>query len=138
MDLCNHKMYLIFCDIVVITIGFDMTVYEVAEGGTLNLVIQKSGPVDSAITFRVSSPGFIGERRTFVAGVGAPNTITISMDVGPDNDIGLEPDVVHVLTLSLVNSDSQIVVSPSQANVTISDDDSEWLYHKSVVVRVCM
>ena len=130
-------MYLIFCDIVVIRIGFDMTDYEVTEGGTLNLMIQKSGPVDSAITFRVFSPGFIDEQRTFAAGVGAPNTITISMDVGPDNDIGLEPDVVHVLTLSLVIGDSQIVVSPSQANVTITDDDSE-LYHKSVVVRVCM
>ena len=115
-----------------------MTVYEVAEGGTLNLVIRKSGPVDSAITFRVFSAGFIDEQRTFAAGVGAPNTITISMDVGPDNNIGLEPDVVHVLTLSLVNGDSQIVVSPSQANVTIIDDDSEWLCHKFVVVHVCI
>ena len=115
-----------------------MTDYEVTEGGTLNLVIQKSGPVDSVVSFLVFSPGFIGERRTFVAGVGAPNTITISMDVGPDNDIGLEPDVVHVLTLSLVIGDSQIVVSPSQANVTITDDDSELLCHKSVVVCTCM
>ena len=106
-----------------------MTEYEVAEGGTLNLVIRKSGPVDSPISFRVFSPGFIGEERTFAAGVGAPNTITISIDLDPGNGIGLEPDVVRVLTLSLVNGDSQIEVSPSQANVTITDVDSEWLYH---------
>ena len=131
-------MYLIFCNIVVITIGFDMTEYEVTEGGMLNLVIRKSGPVHSAISFRVLSPGFIDEERTFAPGVGAPNTIIISIDLGPGNDIGLEPDVVHVLTLSLVNGDSQIEVSPSQATVTITDDDSEWFYHKSVEIRVFM
>ena len=133
-------MYLLFCNIVVVTIGFDMTDYEVAEGGTLDLMIRKSGPVDSAISFRVFSPGFIDEEWTFAAGVGAPNTITISINLGPGNDIGLEPEVLHVLTLSLVNGDSQIEVSPCQANVTITDDDSEWLCHTSLwwYMYICM
>ena len=91
----------------------------------MNLAIRKSGPVDSAITFRVLSFGHTLAQLTFAAGVGAPHTVTFPVNLGQENDIGLEPDKVHVVRLSLVNDDSQIVVSPSQANVTITDNDSK-------------
>lgn len=103
---------------IVLTIGFDITAYEVIEGEKMNLVVQKSGPVESTIIFRVFSEGFVDEERTF-AGVTGPDTVTIST-ICPDDVIGHE---VYVVTLSLVDPDPHILVSPSQANVTVTDDD---------------
>ena len=91
----------------------------------MDLVIRKSGPVDSAIPFRVLSFGYTLAQQTFAAGVGAPDTVTISINVGREIDNGLEPDEVLIVRLSLVTDDPQIVVSPRQANVTITNNDSK-------------
>ena len=120
-------MVLYFHSSSVVTIGFDMTDYEVLEGDTVDLVVLKSGYIDSAITVRVFSPGLLDEQRTFEAGFEAPDNVTISLSA-PDDTIGLEPDEVHVVTLSLVTAPGLIVLSPSVANVTIIDDeDCEWI-----------
>ena len=104
-----------------------MTDYEVVEGGTVDLVVQKSGYIDSVITVQVFIPELLDEQRTFAAGFEAPDNVTIPLSV-PDDGIALEPDEVHVVTLSLVTSPDRIVLSPSEANVTvIDDDDREWM-----------
>ena len=93
----------------------------------MDLVVRKSGYIDSAITVQVFIPGLLDEQRTFEAGFEAPDNVTIPLSV-PDDDIALEPDEVHVVTLSLVTSPDRIVLSPSEANVTvIDDDDREWM-----------
>ena len=103
-----------------------MTDYEVLEGDTVDLVVRKSGYIDSAITVRVFSPGLLDEQRTFESGFEAPDNVTISLSA-PDDDIGLEPDEVYVVTLSLVTDLGRIVLSPSEANVTIINEDCEWM-----------
>ena len=120
-------MVLYFHSSSVVTIGFDMTNYEVLEGDTVDLVVVKSGYIDPAITVRVSSPGLLDEQRTFAAGFEAPPNVTISLRA-PDDDIGLEPDDVRVVTLSLVTDLDRVVLSPNEATVTIIDDeDCEWM-----------
>lgn len=106
-----------------------MTAYEVTEGETVNLVVQKSGPVEHSIAFRVFSAGLIDQEWAFAAGAAASDTVTIS--ISQDDDISLERDEIRVVTLqlSLVNPDPRILVSPSQTNVTIIDNDSEWIMH---------
>ena len=112
----------------VVTLEFSSASYQFIEGETLNLVVQKSGPLDSAITFNVLSDGLsIDETRTFEAGVNAPAAITISI-ITLNDVIALEPDKVNTVTLTLVTPNPQIELSISQATVTEIDDDSEFYY----------
>ena len=112
----------------VVTLEFRSASYQFVEGETLNLVVQKSGPLDSAITFNVLSGGLsIDETRTFEAGVNAPAAITISI-ITLNDVIVLEPDKVNTVTLTLVTPNPQIELGISQATVTEIDDDSEFYY----------
>ena len=90
-------------------------------------MVQKSGPLDSAITFNVFSGGlFINETRTFEAGIDAPAAIAILI-VTLNDLIALEPDKVNTVTLTLVTPNPQIELGISQATVTEIDDDSEFI-----------
>ena len=113
----------------VVTLEFSSASYQFTEGKTLNLVVRKSGPLDSAITFNVLSDGLsIDETRTFEAGVDAPAAITISI-ITLNDVIALEPDKVNTVTLTPVTPNPQIELGISQATVTEIDDDSEFYFY---------
>ena len=96
-------------------------------GRLIKKVVRKSGYIDPVITIQVFSPGLLDEQQTFEAGFEAPDNVTIPLSV-PDDDIALEPDEVHIVTLSLVTSPDWIVLSPSEASITvIDDDDRKWM-----------
>ena len=89
-------------------------------------MVQKSGPLDSPIAFRVSSDDGLEPPQTvtFEAGVDAPDMITVSY-ILLDDVIGLELDQVFTVNLDVVTTNPQIVFSIRQATVTITDNDSE-------------
>ena len=45
----------------------------------------------------------------------------------PDDDVSLEPDEMYILTLSLSVPDPQTELGVNLSNLTIIDDDSEWM-----------
>ena len=121
--LCNISIHS------VVTLEFSSASYQFIEEETLNLVVQKSGTLDSAITFNEFSDGLvINETRTFEAGVDAPAAITISI-ITLNDLIALEPDKVNTVTLTLVTPNPQIELGISQATVTEIDDDGKFYYH---------
>ena len=121
--LCNISIHS------VVTLKFSSASYQFIEGETLNLVVQKSGTLDSAITFNVFSDGLvINETRTFEAGVDTSAAITISI-ITLNDLIALEPDKVNTVTLTLVTPNPQIELGISQATVTEIDDDGKFYYH---------
>ena len=46
----------------------------------------------------------------------------------PDDDVSLEPDEMYILSLSLSVSDPQTELGANISNLTITDDDSEWMW----------
>ena len=85
------------------------------------LVVQKSGPIDSPINFRVSSLLFeiMG---MFDAGVDSPDTIVIAYNT-TDNNIALALNLLLNVHLEIIPPDPQIVLDISKTVVTIIVND---------------
>ena len=107
----------------VVILRFDQAEYRFIEGETIELVVTKSAPLDSELTFIVSRDELTVDG-TFEAGVNAGNNVTISIE-SPDDEIALEPDEVFTITLSLLEPNAQIMIPRPFANVTIIDNDGE-------------
>ena len=125
------------------TVEFESPKYQFTEGQTVEVVITKSGVVDSEIVVNVTGGGFV-VLGVFPAGSESPNNITISLEL-PDDNVALEPDQDIELSLSLVNPSSLVVVGLDRTTVTIVDDDGELLcvfvflsvYIESLCIRTC-
>ena len=115
------------------TIEFESPTYQFTEGQSVEVVITKSGVVDSEIVVNVTGGGFV-VLGVFPAGSESPNNITISLEL-PDDNVALEPDQDIELSLSLVSSSTLVVVGLDRTTVTIVDDDGK---HLSVCVCVCV
>ena len=107
----------------VVTLGFDRADYQFTEGEAIELVVQKSAPLGTELPVLVVYDEMTVEG-TFEAGVNATNNITISV-TSRDDVIALEPDEVFIVTLTLVQTNPQILIPNPLANVTITDDDGE-------------
>ena len=46
----------------------------------------------------------------------------------PDDNVALELDEMYILSLSLSVSDPQTELGANLSNLTITDDDSEWMW----------
>ena len=112
----------------VVTLGFEQDAYQFTEGETITLVVEVHGQIDSSISHEVFSEGFINETGILPAGFSAPNfTITVS---GTEDDIALEPDEVHIVTLYLREPvRPQVAITTSITTVTIVDNDGELCLH---------
>ena len=108
------------------TVGFGSATYTFPEGEEVMLVVQKSGPIDSPINFRVFG-AMLEFDGTFEAGADSPDTIVILFNT-TDNDIALEPHLVFPVSLEIIPPDPQIVVGISETVVTIFDDDGRYMY----------
>ena len=108
----------------VVTIGFEEDSYAVSEGGVLELVVVKSIPCDFKFHFQVHVYGLLYEERIFEA---ANSSAVVSVTF-PDDDVSLEPDEMYILTLSLSVPDPQTELGVNLSNLTIIDDDSEWMW----------
>ena len=117
----THSMILSFA---VVTIGFEEDSYAVSEGGILELVVVKSIPCDFKFHFQVHTYGLLYEERIFEA---ANSSAVVSVTF-PDDDVSLEPDEMYILTLSLSVPDPQTELGVNLSNLTIIDDDSEWMW----------
>ena len=119
------------------TVEFESPTYQFTEGQSVEVVITKSGVVDSEIVVNVTGGGFV-VLGVFPAGSESPNNITTSLEL-PDDNVALEPDQDIDLSLSLVMPGPLVVVGLDRTTVTIVDDDGE---HLSVCVflflGVCM
>jgi hypothetical protein len=104
----------------VVTLGFEEESYTVSEGGLLELVVSKSLHCDFDIHFRVMADGLIYEDRVIQA---AANRTMISI-ILPNDEVALEPDENHVLTLSLLVPDLQVELQSYLSTLTITDDDN--------------
>ena len=93
------------------------------EGETIELVITKSAPLDTELTFIVSHDE-MSENGTFETGVNAANNVTVSF-FSNDDEIALEPNEEFSVKLSLVEPNPHIILYESLANVTIIDNDGE-------------
>ena len=91
----------------------------------LEVVVVKSAPFDSVIEFQVTG-GNLSAMGAFPAGVSSPNSMSVFFQI-PDDIIGLEPDEMISLDLSLLEANPQISVDPDTATVTIVDNDGESL-----------
>ena len=89
------------------------------------LVVQKSGPIDSPINFRLFGAMF-EFNGTFEAGAESPDTIVIIHNT-TDNNIALEPDLVFNVLLEIIPPDPQIELSIRETVVTIFDDDGRYM-----------
>ncbi|CAI8045944.1 hypothetical protein GBAR_LOCUS25393 [Geodia barretti] len=87
----------------VVTLGFEDESYTVSEGGLLELGVSKSLRCDFDIHFRVRADGLLYE--DWVIQAAAKRTM-ISVTL-PNDEVALEPDEIHVLTLSLLVPDLQ-------------------------------
>ena len=120
---------------VVVAVEFESPTYQFTEGQSVEVVITKSGVVDSEIVVNVTGGGFV-VLGVFPAGSERPNNITISLEL-PDDNVALEPDQDIELSLSLVNPSPLVVVGLNRTTVTIVDDDGELLCMYNVFVFVC-
>ena len=84
----------------------------------------KSIPCDFNFRFRVHTYGLLYEERIFEA---ANSSAVVSVTF-PDDDVSLEPDEMYILSLSLSVSDPQTELGANLSNLTITDDDSEWMW----------
>jgi hypothetical protein len=105
----------------VVTLGFDRADYQFTEGEAIELVVQKSAPLGTELPVLVVYDEMTVEG-TFEAGVNATNNITILI-MSRDDVIALEPDEVFIVTLTLVQTNPQILIPNPLANVTVTDDD---------------
>ena len=87
----------------------------------MELVVTKSLHCDFDIHFRVRADGLIYEDRVIQA---AANRTMISI-ILPNDEVALEPDENHVLTLSLLVPDLQVELQSYLSTLTITDDDSK-------------
>ena len=117
----------------VVILRFDRANYQFIEGETIEIVIQKSAPLDTELTFIVSHDELTVEG-TFEPGVNAANNVTISIE-SPDDEIALEPDEVFTVMLALIEPNAQIMIPRPFANVTITDNDGEWFLKKILHVE---
>ena len=93
------------------------------ERQSVEFAVQYLGQIDSNITFRVDGDGLINSVSTIEAGT-TSNNITFNIS-GFDDDIPLKPDEVFHVTLSLLEPNSQVVITKSVTTLTITDDDGE-------------
>ena len=107
------------------TVEFESPKYQFTEGQSVEVVITKSGVVDSDIVVNVTGGGFV-VLGVFPAGSESPNNITVSFAL-PDDNVALEPDQDIELSLSLVMPSPLVVVGLNRTTVTIVDDDGELL-----------
>ena len=107
----------------VVTLGFDRADYQFTEGEAIEIVVQKSAPLGTELPVLVVYDKMTAEG-TFEAGVNATNNITILI-MSRDDVIALEPDEVFIVTLTLVQTNPQILIPNPLANVTVIDDDGE-------------
>ena len=84
--------------------------------------VSKSLRCDFDIHFRVRADGLIYEDRVIQA---AANRTMVSV-ILPNDEVALEPDENHVLTLSLLVPDPQIELQSYLSTLTITDDDSKY------------
>ena len=127
----NYENVLFFLCDAAILVGFSKNRYNLTEGTTGTLVVQKSGSFVSEITFRVVIPGLVNQTQTFAAGIGTPNEIDISFLI-PDNDVALESDRVLSAQVEINSPMSQVALDIIRAALIIHDDDgrlSDTLSH---------
>ena len=117
----------IFCSCAnsAVNLRFNVSSTALVEGESAEVEVRKSGPVAFDIPFRVYAKGLIDENRTFEAGLNTPDSITVSLII-TDDDIAIEPDQHYTLTLLLLEHNPQVLLTNDMANLTISDDDSEF------------
>ena len=109
----------------VVRVGFESATYTFKEGDSGALVVQKSGPISSPITFTAFGTGLVDITKSFDARVGTPDMIMIPVTT-VDNDVALEPDLVFIVSLDIIPSNPQIVLDISETVVTIVDNDGRY------------
>lgn len=107
-----------------ITVGFSSAAYTYTEGDTGYVLVEKSGALDSEITFRVFGEGLVNTTRTFGAGSTSPNVSNITFTIA-DNEVALEDPKTFSVQLEITPPSSQVGLGISEAEVTVLDDDSE-------------
>ena len=98
------------------------------------MVVAKSVPCDFDIYFRVYADGLMDEDVILEATEG---TAVVSI-ILPDDEVALEPDEIHLLTLSLVVYDPQVDLGHSLSHLTIIDDDSELSFRAAFHCQLCV
>ena len=114
-----------------IVIGFSSAAYVYTEGDTGYVLVQKSGALDSDITFRVFAEGLVNTTGTFEAGSASPNAINITFATS-DNEVALEDPKVFSVELEIIPPNPLVELGISEASVTVLDDDGElcnYNYH---------
>ena len=84
----------------------------------------KSIPCDFNFHFRVHTYRLLYEERIFEAA----NSSAVIFVTFPDDNVALELDEMYILSLSLSVSDPQTELGVNLSNLTIIDDDSEWMW----------
>ena len=95
------------------------------------MLVQKSGALDSDITFRVFGEGLVNTTGTFEAGSASPNAINITFATS-DNEVALEDPKVFSVELEIIPPNPLVELGISEASVTVLDDDGElcsYNYH---------
>ena len=127
-----HDCMFDFCTEV--TIGFDSPDYMVVEGNSVEIVIEKSGTIDSEISYFVS--GFDGGRVGGFSAGSVSSTSSVTFNTS-DDIIALEPPEVFPLILSFfVFANPLVTISNPSTNLIILDNDGELLLYAACLLCI--
>ena len=109
------------------TVGFEQAEYTQLEGQLVEIVVVKSGSVDSDINFEVIGNG-ITLPGSFLIG----NRIAVLFNIS-DDSVALEPPEEIVLSLVLIDPSPLVVLGLDRTTITVIDDDGKSLVHRYIL-----
>ena len=102
-----------------VTVGFEQAEYTQFEGQLVEIVVVKSGSVDSDINFEVIGNGITLPGSFFIG-----NRSAVLFNI-PDDRVALEPPEEIALSLVLIDPSPLVVLGLDRTTITVIDDDGK-------------